>query len=47
MSRIARPLKPDPLDAHLAQSARLQDAWHEGKPIPDLVPDHAGRAHKA
>ncbi len=40
---IAREYKLDPLDAYLARNARLQDAWREGKPIPDVIPNYAGR----
>ena len=33
----------DPLDEYLARNARLQDAWRQGGPIPDLTPSYAGR----
>lgn len=33
----------DPLEAYLARNARLQDAWREGEPVPDLTPRYVGR----
>jgi predicted amidohydrolase len=44
---IAQEFKLDPFDDYLARNAQLQDAWREGKPIPDLTPDYVGRLHWA
>jgi predicted amidohydrolase len=33
----------DPYDDYLERNARLQDAWRQGLPVPDLTPSFVGR----
>ena len=43
VAEIADEFLLDPLDEYLARNTRLQDAWREGGPIPDLTPRYVGR----
>lgn len=43
VAEITREFQLDPLDDYLNRNARLQDAWRQGDPIPDLTPDYVGR----
>ncbi len=40
---VAREFKLDPLRDYLARNARLQHAWRQGGPIPDLATNYVGR----
>jgi len=43
LADIAEEFILDPLDEYLARNTRLQDAWRNGEPIPDLTPKYVGR----
>ncbi len=43
MARLVEEFVLDPLPAYLDRNTRLQDAWRDGSPIPDLTPPYLGR----
>lgn len=43
VSQIVDEFALDPLEDYIARNTRLQDAWREGRPAPDLAPPYLGR----